>query len=29
MMFKAHDYQAYCIDRMVAEPKLGLFLDMG
>lgn len=24
-----HDYQRYCINRMIAEPKLGLFLDMG
>lgn len=24
-----HDYQRYCINRMIAEPELGLFLDMG
>ena len=29
MMFKPHPYQQYCIDRIVNEPALGLFLDMG
>ena len=29
MVFKPHDYQRYCIQRMVNEPVLGLFLDMG
>lgn len=29
MEFKPHDYQRYCINRMVAEKNLGLFLDMG
>ena len=29
MRFVPHDYQKYCINRLVAEPALGLFLDMG
>lgn len=29
MMFKPHAYQAYCIDRLISDPALGLFLDMG
>lgn len=29
MRFKPHDYQLYCIKRMIAEPRLGLFLNMG
>lgn len=29
MEFKPHPYQAYCIDRVVKQPKIGLFLDMG
>lgn len=29
MIFKPHDYQAYCIHRMTTEPVLGLWLDMG
>lgn len=29
MRFVPHDYQRYCIDRLIAEPVLGLFLDMG
>lgn len=29
MKFKPHAYQQYCIDRMIADPALGLFLDMG
>lgn len=27
--FKPYDYQKYCIDRMLAQPRLGLFLDCG
>lgn len=29
MNFKPHNYQAYCIDRVVSNPAVGLFLDMG
>lgn len=29
MKFIPHDYQKYCIARMIASDKLGLFLDMG
>ncbi len=29
MQFQPHDYQRYCIDRVVAMPSVGLFLDMG
>ncbi len=29
MIFRPHDYQQYCIDRLLADSKLGLFLDMG
>lgn len=29
MMFKPHDYQKYCVDRIVDTKKVGLFLDMG
>lgn len=33
MIFKAHNYQQYCIDRIVnmpvPGPGIGLFLDMG
>lgn len=29
MRFKPHDYQLYCINRMLNEPRLGLFLNMG
>lgn len=29
MKFKPHDYQRYCINRLIADPELGLFLDMG
>lgn len=29
MKFIPHDYQKYCINRMILEPELGLFLDMG
>lgn len=29
MEFRPHNYQQYCIDRLLQEPALGLFLDMG
>lgn len=29
MNFTPHDYQRYCIDRILDTPMLGLFLDMG
>ncbi len=29
MMFRPHAYQKYCIDRLVKDPAIGLFLDMG
>lgn len=29
MMFKPHPYQQYCISRIISDPALGLFLDMG
>lgn len=29
MKYAPHNYQRYCIERMIAEPALGLFLDMG
>lgn len=29
MKFKPHSYQRYCINRVLATPALGLFLDMG
>lgn len=29
MKFKPHAYQRYCINRLLAEPAAGLFLDMG
>ncbi len=29
MKFAPHDYQRYCINRLVSEENLGLFLDMG
>jgi SNF2 family DNA or RNA helicase len=29
MLYTPHPYQAYCIDRIVSDPALGLFLDMG
>ena len=29
MNFSPHEYQAYCIERLLREPALGLFLDMG
>ena len=29
MIFKAHNYQRYCIQRVITAKQLGLFLDMG
>jgi len=29
MIFKPHAYQSYCINRILQDAKLGLFLDMG
>ena len=29
MQFQPHPYQAYCINRLLTDPALGLFLDMG
>ena len=29
MEFRAHQYQQYCIDRIIRDKRLGLFLDMG
>lgn len=29
MKFKPHNYQKYCINRMIADDNIGLFLDMG
>lgn len=29
MIFKPHDYQRYCIERLISETAIGLFLDMG
>lgn len=29
MMFKPHAYQAYCVQRIITDAALGLFLDMG
>jgi Superfamily II DNA/RNA helicases, SNF2 family len=29
MQFVPHEYQKYCIDRMISADKLGLYLDMG
>lgn len=29
MMFRAHNYQAYCIERVISDKAIGLFLDMG
>lgn len=28
-IFKPHEYQKYCISRLITDNKLGLFLDMG
>ena len=27
--FTPHNYQQYCIDRIISDPAIGLFLDMG
>jgi hypothetical protein len=29
MKFVPHNYQLYCINRVISDPVLGLFLDMG
>lgn len=29
MQFQPHPYQSYCIDKVIAMPSVGLFLDMG
>lgn len=29
MIFRPHNYQSYCIDRIIEEYTIGLFLDMG
>ena len=29
MKFITHDYQRYAISRIVSDPAVGLFLDMG
>lgn len=29
MKFVPYNYQRYCIDRIVKDPAVGLFLDMG
>ena len=29
MKFQPHDYQRYCIQKIIDTPKVGLFLDMG
>lgn len=29
MNFTPHNYQQYCIDRIIDTPNIGLFLDMG
>lgn len=29
MKFIPHSYQRYCIDRILSDTALGLFLDMG
>lgn len=29
MIFKPHDYQKYCIERILDTEKIGLFLAMG
>lgn len=28
-IFKPHEYQKYCISRVISDEKLGLLLDMG
>ena len=29
MIFKPHSYQRYCINRLINDEAIGLFLDMG
>lgn len=29
MKFNPHEYQKFAISRLLSDPKLGLFLDMG
>ena len=29
MNIQLHDYQTYCIDRIIEKPELALLLDMG
>lgn len=29
MMFKPYTYQRYAIERVISDPAVGLFLDMG
>lgn len=29
MKFNPHDYQKYAISKIIAEPSIGLFQDMG
>ena len=29
MKFQPYDYQKYCVNRMITDEALGLFLDMG
>lgn len=29
MRFIPHEYQKHCIDRIIEQPRTGLFLDMG
>lgn len=29
MKFIPHSYQRYCIERIVSDPAIGCFLDMG
>ncbi len=29
MQFQPHDYQRYCIQKILELPAVGLFLDMG
>ena len=29
MKYTPHAYQQYCIDRIITDPVVGLFLDMG
>ncbi|MFR5361975.1 helicase [Agathobaculum sp.] len=29
MIFRPHNYQSYCIEKLLTLPAVGLFLDMG